>query len=204
MPNVNVADLRASLKSCVEFCREHEERDYCERHLPRLERALHELRESRRETDEYFAEWRVEQRQERKSWKELAKTLREAQEELDRVNAVGFPDQRIRYWDEELLEETVREMVSYLEQRTDEIEFAADYADRLTRTLDGAVDEDDEQSDALRAYQRRVKKRSDAMGGAAQVIADFRELLRDELGTDDPEYQSLRWPYALSPDEAAM
>lgn len=204
MPNVNIADLRASLKSCVEFCREHESREYCQRHLPILERALDELRESRRQTDEYFVEWREEQREQRQSWKRLAKLLRETQDELDRVNAVGYPDQRIMYWDQELLEETVREMIGFLEGQGDEIEFAGNYSDKLERTLEGARDEDDEQSDALRAYQGRVKKRSDAMGGAAQVVADFRELLRDELGVDDPEYQSLRWPYALSPDQASL
>lgn len=201
MPNVNMAELRSSLKSCVRFCRSHDDRDYCQRHLPILEKALHDLQESTRETDEYFTEWRREQREEKQSWKALAKGLREAQDELDRVNAFGYPDKRVMYWDEEILTDAVENMIAYLEEHSEDLEFAADLAGKLERRLEKAQGEDRQQSDALRHYQRKVKKRSDAMGGAAQVIGDFRELLRDELGVDDSEYQQIRWPYGISPDE---
>ena len=204
MANVNMAELRSALVSCVEFCREHDDRDYCQRHESRLERALQELDESRRETDEYFADWRVEQRQQKKAWKELAKDLREAQSELDRVNAMGYPDERVMYWDEEILEETIEEMIGYLEQHADDWEFAEDLAGTLERKLEFAHAKGEEQKDALRVYQTKVKKRSDAMGGAAQVVRDFRELLRDQLGEDDEDYESIRWPYGISPDEATF
>ncbi|MFB6373057.1 MAG: hypothetical protein ABEN55_08070 [Bradymonadaceae bacterium] len=204
MANVNMAELRSALKSCVEFCREHDDREYCERHKPRLEGALEELLESRRETDRYFADWRDEQRDQKKAWKDLAKELRRAQKELDRVNAFGYPDQRVMYWDKERLEESLEEMITYLREHTDDFEFAEDIASTLERKIDLAHDEIDDQKDALRVYRRKVKKRSDAMGGAAQVIGDFRELLRDELGEDDEEYQSIRWPFGISPDEATF
>jgi len=204
MANVNMAELRSALKSCVEFCREHDDREYCQRHKPLLEGALQDLVESRRETDNYFSQWREEQREQKKAWKQLAKDLRQAQKELDRVNAYGYPDQRVMYWDEEVLEEAIEEMVEYLRDHADEYDFAEDMASSLDRKVEIAHDEVDEQQDALRAYRRKVKKRSDAMGGAAQVIGDFRELLRDELGEDDPEYQSIRWPFGISPDEATF
>lgn len=204
MANVNLAELRSALKSCVEFCREHDDRDYCQRHKPLLEGALEDLEESRRETDAYFADWRSEQREQKKAWKDLAKELRRAQKELDRVNAFGYPDQRVMYWDEELLEEAIEEMIAYLQDEGGDYEFADDIASTLERKLELAHDEVGEQKDALRAYRRKVKKRSDAMGGAAQVIGDFRELLRDELGEDDPDYQSIRWPFGISPDEATF
>jgi chromosome segregation ATPase len=204
MANVNMAELRSTLEHCVEFCRKHDERDYCQRHRPLLENALEELEESRKETDQYFADWRECQRQQKKSWKELAGELRDAQKELDRVNAYGYPDERIRYWDEERLEEAIDEMIEYLQEHTDEIDFAADLADKLDRKLDIAHQYVDEQEDALDVYRSKIKKRSDAMGGAAQVIGDFRELLRDELGIEDEEYQSIRWPYNISPDDATI
>lgn len=204
MPNVNMASLRASLEQCVEFCREHDDREYCARHLPMLEEALEELEGSRQETDDQYAEWRNRRQSQLQIWKSLAKLLDETQEELNRVNAVGYPDQTIRYWNRDLLEEVVEEMIEYLEARTDEIESAGRYADKLRRELASANEEVDKQKKALRNYQRRVKKRSDAMAGAAQAIMDFRELLEDEVGTDHPEYEGIRWPYALSPTEAGM
>lgn len=204
MANVNMAELRSALKSCVEFCRTHEDREYCQRHKPLLEQAWEELRESRRETDRLYADWRGQRREQRQAWKDLAKELRNAQKQLDRVNAYNYPDQRIMYWDEELLEETLEEMIEYLRDHADDYEFAEDIASTIERKLELAHDEIKDQKDALRAYRRKVKKRSDAMGHAAQVIGDFRELLRDELGEDDEEYQSLRWPFGISPDEATF
>lgn len=204
MPNVNVAELKSSLKQCVEYCREHQDRDYCERHLSRLEEALEDLRESRRETDEFYSDWMKQHRSQRQAWKELAETLREVQDELDRVNAVGYPDERIRYWDEELLEEAVDEMVEYLEEEGDDVESAGDMAGRLERYLKAARDETEQQENARGAYTRRVKKRSDAMGLAINVLADFRDLLREQLGEEHPEYEGIRWPYGVAPDQAVL
>lgn len=197
MPNVNMGELRSSLKQCVRHCREHRDRDYSERHLPILVGALEELQESNRETDRHFANWRAEQREQRQAWKALSKELREVQEELDRVNAVGFPDQRVLYWDEEILEDTVRELIDYLEGHSDDIEFAADLAEKLERKLEKAAGENEDQQKALRVYQSKIKKRSEAMGDAIQALSDFRSLLRDELGADHEEYNAIRWPYGL-------
>jgi len=204
MPNVNMADLRSSLRGCVEYCRNHEERDFCQRHLPLLEDALEELVESRKETDEYYAKWRGQRRSHRQAWKSVSSLFAETQQELDRVNAVGYPDQTVRYWDEELLEEVVEEMIEYLEARRDSIESASEYIDKLDRELGKAREELEAKKTALRGYQRRVKKRSDAMAGAAQAIMDFREILEDELGSKHPDYDEIRWPYALTQYEATM
>lgn len=201
MANVNVADLRASLKECIEFCQEHDDREYCQRHLPRLERALENFQSSRRETDQTFANWRAEQRAEKKAWKALSQTLAETQDELERVDAFGYPDERVRYWDPERLEDAVQMMMSYLADHSDDIEVADKYHDKLERELSAAKDEGSEQGNALRQYTQKVKIRSDAMGAAKEAVDDFRNALRDELGENHPEYQSIRWPYALSPDD---
>jgi chromosome segregation ATPase len=201
MANVNVAELRASLKACLEFCREHEDRDYCRRHLPRLKRALNKFQKSRKETDRSFTEWRAEKRREKKSWKALSKTLAATQDELERIDAFGYPDERTRYWDREILEDAVRSMMEYLDEHADAIDFAEKYRDKLERQLDTAKSELDDEGNALDNYTQKVKLRSDAMGTAKEAVAEFRNTLRDELGTDHPEYQSIRWPYELSPDE---
>jgi chromosome segregation ATPase len=201
MANVNTAELRASLKNCVEFCRANDDRDYCQRHLPRLEKALHKLQESRDETDACFTDWREEQRQQKQSWKELARELRQTQEELSRVDASGFPDERVMYWDEEILAEAINRMIDWLKEQGEAIDFAVDTADKLERKLESAQGENEEQEEALRVYRNKVKKRSDSMGRAIQVVVDFRELLRDQLGEEHEDYQSIRWPYALSPDD---
>jgi hypothetical protein len=39
------------------------------------------------------------------------------------------------------------------------------------------------------------------MQDATAAIGDFRDELRQVLGSEDEEYQSIRWPYAVAPDE---
>ncbi|MFB6264684.1 MAG: hypothetical protein ABEL76_13830 [Bradymonadaceae bacterium] len=204
MANVNFAELRASLRDCVEFCREHEDRSYCERFLPKIEDALDSLQESKRESDASYAEWRAERRGRRKAWKELSKQLKEAQRKLDGINAVGFPTEEVRYWDEDRLQEIVEEMRGYLDARTDAIDFAEDLSDRLQRKLDAAIDETDDEYGAVDSYSRQAKLRSKAFGSAVQVLSDFREALREELGQDHPEYTEIRWPYTVAPDDTTL
>lgn len=204
MANVNFAELRASLRDCVEFCREHDDRSYCEDFLPKLEAAIERMEKSKRESDAEYADWRAERRERRQAWKELSKKLKRVQRRLDRVNAVGFPSDEIRYWDEERLEETVRGMMAYLDERTDVIDFAADERDRLERGLDGAKDETEEEYGAVDSYSRRVKLRSKAFGSAVQALTDFRNALRDELGEEHPDYTDIRWPFTVAPDAAAL
>lgn len=203
MPSVNAAELRASLKSCIEFCQDHSDREYCERQRPLLERALERYRESRDETDRYYAEWREEWRTQKQCWKEVSQTLADVQDQLEAVNAVGYPDRTVRYWDEEELRDIVEDMIAFLEDN-DDIEFAENEAGKLERKLEAAEQAVEDQKDALRAYNRRVKKRSDSWGQAVEAVRDFRELVRDELGSDHPEYESIRWPYAVSPDDGII
>ena len=204
MASVNVAELRASLKSCIEFCREHPQRSYCERQLPLLERALEKFEDSRAESDKYYAEWRAEWRAEKQAWKQLSATFADVQRTLDRVNATGYPDKTVRYWDPEALAEVVEEMIGFLQERADKFDFADDEAGKLERYLEAARAATEQQEDAYRVYNRRVKKRSSGRGLAVEAVRDFRELLRDELGKDDADYQSIRWPYAISPDEGVL
>lgn len=204
MPSVNVAELRASLKSCLEYCQEHPERGFCERQQPLLERAMEKFEESRAETDHFYAKWRAKWRDEKQAWKALSKTFAQTQRQLDAVNATGYPDQTVRYWDKNELRDVVETLIDYLEGRSEEIDFAADEAGKLERELEAAEDSVKDQEDALRVYNRRVKKRSDARGQAVEAVRDFREVMRDELGVDHEEYQSVRWPYAVSPDEGVI
>lgn len=204
MPYANIAEVSTCLTDCIAFCQEHQDVDYCEHHLPLMLDVQNELKEAWATTDKYFATWRREAGQDKLSWKNLAKLLREVQQRLERIDAIGYPDKRVMYWDEPILERAVREMMAYLAERADDIDFAEDYLTRFEQLLDTAHSEHDESADALRSYQRHFRSRRDALQNAYHVIGEFRDSMRRNRGKDDPEYQKIRWAWSVSPDETVL
>jgi ribosomal protein S10 len=204
MANCNVAELRAALTSSIEYCRQNRDREFCDRHLPRLERALEKFEESREESDRLYVDWREDWAAEKQAWKALSQILRDVQNQLDAMNVVGYPDARVRHWDAEQLDEVVEQMKTFLRESADDIEGADDLADKIERRQESAYDAKKEQEDSRDVYRGRVRKRSDARGQAVEAVRDFREVMRETLGVDHEDYQSIRWPYAVSPDDAVI
>jgi hypothetical protein len=163
-----------------------------------------ELKESWEITDKYFAAWRREAGEDKVSYKNIAKILQEVQSRLARIDAIGYPDRRVMYWDEELLEQAVAEMVAYLEEHRGNIDFAEDYLTRIDQLLDTAHTEHDQSSDALRSYKRFFRSRRDALSNAYHIIGEFRDSIRRNLGKDHPDYQQIRWAWSISPDQSVL
>lgn len=203
MAQANISEVRTCIKQCLSFCETNSDREYCQRHGPKFEDVLDRLESSRLESDEYYKEWRAAIKEQHIKWREVSEELADLQDELERVNAVGFPDQQTRYWDEERLAEVVGEMVDFLESNADDIDIdVEDAVERLERKVDSARETIEREQETRDAYKRIVKKRSEAMQDAAVTIGDFRDELRQVLGADHDEYQSIRWPYSVAPDES--
>lgn len=204
MPYSNVAELRRCLEDCVEFCEEHPTLKACQLYRERLEETLDDLEESIALTDKHYAAWRREWREDKVAWKKLSKVIKEVQRRLDEVDAIGYPNQAVSYWDEERLKERVDDMRIYLKDHKDDIEFAQQYLDKLDRLTGLADDEEEEMEDSYDEYYRFSHFRRRALSQTNQVIGDFREELRTDLGTSNEGYQSIRWAMSVSPDETVL
>lgn len=204
MTYANMFELTKSLADCLEYCREHPERDHTEFHCSLLADAQEQLERTTDKADREFVEWRMENREDMLAWKHLAGQMKAVQKELDAVNAIGYIDQKINYWNREALLEAVDEMLDYLRERTDVIDFAEKRADKLERQKRKALSEDDDSDRALDEYIRFSKMQSDGLVSAKETIANFRKVLRRDLGTDHEDYQSIRWPHQVSPDEKVL
>ncbi|MFW5967474.1 MAG: hypothetical protein ACOCV2_08150 [Persicimonas sp.] len=202
MPYANISELSACLNDCIAYCREHPEHDFCARMQPNLVELREELDEAWDVTDARFSLWRREAGEDKLSWKKLARTLRDVQKRLEKIDAIGFPNERVMYWDAPLLEVAVEDMVEYLSEHADDIEFAQDYIEKMERLRDSAHDEHDESREALRSYRRHFRARRDTLAHSAHLIGEFRDAMRNELGEDHDDYQSIRWAWSVSPDHA--
>ena len=204
MSYANVFELTKCLADCLEYCKEHPERDHAKFHLPLVAGAQQQLEQTTDKADREFVEWRMENREDMLAWKHLAGQVTAVQKKLNSVNAVGYIDQKINYWNREALIEAVDEMIDYLRQRADVIDFAEKKADKLERQKEKALSENDESDRALDEYIRFSKMRSDGLVNAKETIGNFRSALRRDLGTRNEEYQAISWPHQVSPDEKVL
>lgn len=155
-------------------------------------------------SDKAFIGWKTAEREERLAWKHLAKTVTEIQVMLERVNATGYLDQKVMYWDPPALVPAVDEMIRYLKAELEDIEFAGDQIDLLKRRLSAAQANHRTTLSALAEYKRQARGRSDSMTTLVNTIASFRRAMRREIGKGNAEYQQIRWPYAVASDEAVL
>lgn len=204
MSNVNFNELQVCLDDCLAYCKKYPERQHVRELEARLIRADQEFKQGIATSDRKFTKWRNESGDEMLQWKHLANQLSALQRKLASVNAVGFPSRRVMYWDEELLEIAVLEMLAYLRTRVDVIPFAQEQLDNLERRLDSCKSEDDDSERALKSYTRHVAMRADGMRMATDNIAAFRRAMRRELGVKNADYQSIRWPFDVATDESIL
>lgn len=204
MAYANIAEVEVCLMDCLQYCENHPGSPYCREFGPRLKAVVANLKSSKASSDHYYSSWRRERGDDKRSWKKVAMLLREVQNELRKIDAVGFPDRRVMYWDAELLEVAIQQMMKYLAAQSDEIDFAPDYLARFEQLLGGAHSEDDDSEQAYRTYQNHIGARRDALADATYLITELRSTMRRDLGVDHPEYQSIRWTWALSPDEPVL
>lgn len=204
MAYANIAEVEVCLVDCLQYCEKNAGSPICREFGARLHQVVAALKASKSSSDHYYSSWRRERGDDKRGWKRVAMLLREVQGELRKVDAVGYPDRRVMYWDTELLEVAVQQMMTYLAAHSDEIEFAADFLARLEQQLGSARAEDDDSDQAYRTYQNYIGARRDALADATFLITELRATMRRDLGVEHPDYQSIRWTWALSPDEPVL
>ena len=204
MAHANVIELETCLEECIRYCADNAGHEFVQFYSPRLDHARDRWTESVERSDHYYLAWQKEFREDRMSWKHLAIELKKTQDALRAVNAIGYPDRIVRHWDEEILADAIREMVAYLESRKDVLDIAAGRIEILTRGLDGAHGENSQAETALKAFKRHVLFRAEAMGTLVATLGDFRVAMRRALGKRSDDYQSIRWPMSVAPDEPVL
>ncbi len=200
----NIFELNKCLKDCISYCEQYPDREHSQFYGPLLRDAQRQLNQSTERANKEFAHWRHENRDDMLAWKHLSKELAATQRDLRRVNAIGFFDQKVDYWDREQLLTAVREMLTYLKKRSDDIDFAAKRIKALERQRSKAQSEVSEADHALGEYVRFSKMRSEALMTTKDTIANFRKTLRRELTVADDDYQGIRWPQQVSPDNQLL
>lgn len=204
MGTANVIELETALKESLEYCRAHPEREFVQYYEPRLAQAKKKWEESVKLSDRHYLQWQDEFIADKIAWKRLGAELRATQKMLHRIGAIGYPTTSLYHWDEEILSALTLKMMSYLEERTDVIDGAAERLDNLKRLLEGAQGEMSEAGVALHEFNRYVLFRAEAMGTLSATLSAFRVSMRRTLGKKNPEYLSIRWPMTLSPDEPVL
>jgi len=204
MSNANVIELERALADCIAYCRDHEDLEFVEYFQPRLEHARKKWESSSESSQREYLEWQAERIDEKVAWKRLARELKAAQTMLRKVNAIGYPDRSILYWDEEALTAEVDAMLGYLRERVDVIDGASSAADKLERLLTLATGENREEDEALHDYNRYVLFLAEALGTLNTAIADFRVSMRKNLGKEHADYRAIRWPLSVAPDELVL
>lgn len=200
MATANVIELEACLKDAIAFCEANPKHEFVQYFAPRLKRARAKWGGSVRDSDMHYLRWQTEVREDRVSWKRLATELKATQNQLRKLNAIGYPAEMVLYWDTEILGDAVQKMIDYLASRTDVLPMATERVETLTRLLGLAESEDSEADDALKEFKRHVLFRSEAMGTLSATLADFRVSMRRALGKRSADYQSISWPLTLAPD----
>ena len=201
MPNANRFELETCLKDCLRFCDEHPDLDVVQVFHERFTLAAHHYADSMEMSDKTHAKWRVEEREEMVAWKQIASNLRDTQNTLRRMGAFGYPEHRVLYWDRVLLLEVVDEMITYLRDHADDIEWSKGTVDLFERQVGSAKSEGRDQTDALKTFQRYIDVRRESMSELGALIGEFRVALRRTFGKKDPRYGSIHWPYAIASDE---
>ena len=204
MATANVIELETCLRESLEYCRTHPDHEFVQYYRPRLEHAKKKWEESVQVADRHYLQWQAEFIEDKLAWKRLGSELRATQKLLRRIGALGYPSTVVYHWDEEILTAAVEEMIDYLEERTGSIDEAQERIETLRRLLGGAQGETSSVDDALHEYNRFVLFQAEAMGTLSNALANFRVAMRRSLGKKSEEYQSIRWPITLAPDEPVL
>ena len=204
MPNANVIELEACFEDVLKYCDAHPELDFVKYFHPRLSHAWKIYTKAMRESDLKFVEWRHEEEEDRMTWKHLGVELASVQRQLKRLNAVGYPTQKIRHWDEPALAAVVEEMLAYLTERKTTIEGAPEMIEKLKQKVARASTEARDESVVFREYQRFASNRAEALGSMSAHLWEFRGSMRRQLGKRNADYTSIRWPFSLNPDDGVL
>ena len=204
MPNANLVELETSLKDCLRYCERHPESDLARLYHKRLRFVHDQLHESIRESDRQHARWRAEERDHLVAWKQLAHVVRELQNRLRRYDAQDFPAQRILYWDQARLMALVDALRGYLEDHAQGLDFAQEELDRLARAVEKTQAEQQDETTALKAFERFVDLRREGISEAGNLLGEFRVAMRRVLGKKHADYTGIFWPYSIASDENVL
>jgi hypothetical protein len=114
---------------------------------------------------------------------------------------MGWPEQKVEYYLE--MDTTLaacEEMREYLTRHRQQLDFADEAVENLSRLIESVGKEESEAGSALAEYTKISGRRKWVMEHAIDVIHDLRPLVRRDLGMAHPDYVAIKWPAMVSPD----
>ncbi len=200
MANVNFFELEACLSSLLAYFDKHPREASTALFQARVVKVDAHLRETIETTDRIYNKWRVEGGEERLAYKHLQKAVKAAQRQLAALDAVGYPTQVVSYWDQEDTLEAAQQMLAFLKEHREDLDFADESLSEIQRLLNNVEREGEEVTTALAGYREVSSSRKLAMEIVQDIIKEVRPSMRREFGRDSEAYKSIRWPAMLDPD----
>lgn len=205
MANLNLFELETCLKNLDTFATRHPRKAYATRLHARVKTALATFREQETSTDKLYFAWRRELAEDLNAVKSLNRVYKEAQSQLAALGVIFDSDhehlaRRIGYFDKDELLGYVDDMIDFLNQNRHSLDFAAESIAEMERFKALSTNEHSETDQARELYRRKAVGRKMAIENATNIIVDFRDAIRNDVGPDSPLYTSILWPAALNPD----
>ena len=181
MPNANVIELEACLEDVLKYCDAHPETAFVQYYHPRVLHSWRTYSSAMTESDAKFIQWRREEEDDRMMWKHVAQELSATQRQLKRLNAVGFPTEKLGHWDEDALVDLVNEMLAYLHERHSVIEGAAKMEEGLKQKLARAKVEKTLSEDELFLLDNGISNQGFHYWGSAKFFGQIGKAFAEAL-----------------------
>ena len=199
MPNVNLFELSSCLDSLLSFMERFPRKPYAE-HTDRIRRVRADFRTTLAQTDADYTHWRLGVGQGMSAFKQMQAAFKQLQARLQDEGAVGWPEAEVKYLEAEQAAAVTLEMIGFLQEHQEALDFGESEAARLIRLLEGALQEDRDESVSMDKYLRASMGRKLVMEQAIELIQEVRPLVRRDLGREHPDYQGISWPATVAPD----
>ena len=203
MSNANFIELETCIEHCINYCATHKSLDFVEIYEPRLVYARTRFDEGVETSDEKYLVWQSAAAEETRAWKSVASQLKMLQKEIAAMGCTDYPNARIMYWDTEILSDSVGQLLAFIEG-FEEKEDLKDDVERIKRSLSTAQSKHVISQEKVSEYSRFSRMRSQALGTLNATLSDFRKSMRRNLGKQSEDYNAIRWPMTLAPDERIL
>lgn len=203
MSNANFIELETCIEHCINYCADHQTLDFVGIYEPRLIHARARFDEGIEVSDRKYLFWQTAVAEETRAWKTVATQFKALQKDIARTGTKDFPDQSVMYWDTEILSDSVSELFEFIESFSEKEELQNE-VDRLKRAIDSAAAKRVISTEKVSVYSRFSRMRSESLGTLNATLGDFRKSMRRNLGIDHADYQSIRWPMTLAPDDRIL
>ncbi len=203
MSNANFIELETCIEHCINYCATHKSLDFVEIYEPRLVYARTRFDEGVETSDKKYLVWQSAVADETRAWKSVASQLKMLQKEIASMGCSDYPSERIMYWDTEILSDSVAQLLTFIDSFEEKAELKED-VDKIKRGLSAAQSKRILSHEKVSEYSRFSRMRSEALGTLNATLGDFRKSMRRNLGKQSEDYNAIRWPMTLAPDERIL